>query len=245
MTFWFFKKSKKNEAKYRLTTDIHSHILPSLDDGAKSLGESIAMLKAMQELGYEKIVATPHIMADVYKNTPAKIKKSLALLQKEAKLRGLKIKIEAAAEYYLDDGFLEHLERGDILTFGENYLLFESSFSHKPYYLEDMIFEIQANGYTPVFAHPERYRYISNPAKEYATLKDIGVLFQMNLNSLAGAYGKESKHKAEYLVNNGLVDFVGSDAHGLRHIEGLKEVRRLDIYNSIFKKNRVLNNLKG
>lgn len=241
MTFWIFKKNKKNGVKYQLTTDIHSHILPSIDDGAKNLNESVVMLKAMQDLGYKKVIATPHIMADVYKNSPDKIRESLALLQKEAKLRGLKIKIEAAAEYYLDEGFLEHLESGDILTFGENYLLFETSFSQKPHFLEEMIFEMQANGYKPVFAHPERYRYIKNDGN-YIKLKESGVLFQINLNSLSGYYGREAKHKAEFLVNRGLVDFVGSDAHSIRHLENIKKIQSMDIYNSIFMKNKIMNN---
>ena len=240
MSFWIFGK-KEYKSRYNLYTDIHSHILPGIDDGSKSLSESLDMLKAMQEASYTKVITTPHIMADVYKNTPSIIKKKLTILKDAAAKNGINIQIDVAAEYYLDDGFIKHLQSGEILSFGKNYLLFETSYMDRPINLEEMIFEIQSNGYTPVLAHPERYRYINNLESEYARLKELGVLFQLNLNSLIGGYGKSAKKKADYLVKRGMVNFLGSDAHGLRHIEGVKKVKTSELFDTIFKNNNILN----
>ncbi len=241
MVFWNFGKKKKKVNEFRLLTDIHSHILPAIDDGSKSLEESIDMLRGMQDTGYSKVITTPHIMADVYRNTPKIVREKLYILREEARTRGLYIEIDTAAEYYLDDGFLEHLNSGDILSFGDNYLLFETSYMDRPINMEEMIFEIQSAGFKPVLAHPERYRYINNLEYDYSKLKDLGVLFQLNLNSLIGGYGKSAKQKAEFLVKQGWVSFLGSDAHGLKHIEGIKKVKKLSLFDTIFRNNNILN----
>ncbi len=241
MAFWIFGKKEKRVSEFTLSTDIHSHMLPAIDDGSKSLEESINMLRAMQDAGYSKVITTPHIMVDVYRNRPTIVREKLALLREEANIEGLNIEIEAGAEYYLDDGFLEHLNSGDILSFGDNYLLFETSYMDRPINMEEMIFEIQSAGFKPVLAHPERYRYINDLEKEYSKLKELGVLFQLNLNSLIGGYGKSAKQKAEFLVKQGWVSFLGSDAHGLRHIEGVKKVKSSDIFDTIFRNNNILN----
>ena len=244
MAFWIFGKKDKKEARvseFTLSTDIHSHILPAIDDGSKSLEESIAMLSAMEDVGYSKVITTPHIMVDVYRNTPKIVREKLALLREEASFNGLNIEIEAAAEYYLDDGFLGHLNSGDILSFGNGYLLFETSYMDRPINMEEMIFEIQSAGFKPVLAHPERYRYINDLEGEYSRLKELGVLFQLNLNSLIGGYGKSAKQKAEFLIKRGFINFLGSDAHGMKHIEGVKKTKKLDIFDMIFRNNTILN----
>ena len=244
MAFWIFGKKEKKEdrvSEFNLTTDLHSHMLPAIDDGSSSLEESINMLRAMQDAGYSKVITTPHIMVDVYRNTPKIVREKLELLREEADSNGLNIEIDAAAEYYLDDGFLEHLNSGDLLSFGDDYLLFETSYMDRPINMEDMIFEIQSAGFKPVLAHPERYRYINDMEVEYSKLKDLGVLFQLNLNSLIGGYGKSAKQKAEFLIKKGFVSFLGSDAHGLKHIEGVKKAKNLEIFDTIFRNNTILN----
>lgn len=241
MAFWIFGKKEKRVSEFTLSTDLHSHILPAIDDGSSSLEESIEMLRAMQEAGYNKLIVTPHVMVDVYRNTPKIVRQKLELLRDEASLQGLDIKIDAAAEYYLDDGFLEHLSSKDMLSFGDNYLLFETSYMDRPINMEEMIFEIQSAGFKPVLAHPERYRYINDLEKDYSKLKELGVLFQLNLNSLIGGYGKSAKQKAEFLVKKGMVSFLGSDAHGLKHIEGIKKVKNSEIFDTIFRNNTILN----
>ncbi len=237
--FNLFKSKKKQE--HFLQCDIHSHILPEIDDGSKSLEESLDMLQEMHSLGYKKLIATPHVMMDVYPNSREIILDKLAMLQEAANFFGLEITLQAAAEYYLDEQFMELIRKREILTFGKNYLLFESSYLDRPIFLEDAIFQMQAKGYIPVLAHPERYRYITDKS-EYKKLKDLGVLFQVNLNSFVGMYGKSAKEKARYLADNSMVSFLGSDLHSKKQTEYLKKVFASGVINDIFEKNRILNN---
>ncbi len=184
MLFSLFKKKAP-----QLKIDLHSHLIPGIDDGSQSMEESLNLLKGMEKLGYEKVITTPHIMADSYKNTPDIINRGLLMLRMEAKKANISLSIEAAAEYYLDDGFIQLLQKGNMLTISKDeYLLFETSYMAKPINLEEMIFDIGAAGYVPLLAHPERYRYIKEPEKEYGRLKELGVLFQVNLNSFSGHY---------------------------------------------------------
>jgi tyrosine-protein phosphatase YwqE len=241
MIFPFFAQKKEKIKTIRMEVDIHSHLIPNIDDGSKSMEESLELLRRMEALGYKKVITTPHIMLDTYKNTPKCIKEGLASLQEHAKSEGIQLEIEAAAEYYLDEGFYKHLEAGDVMSVQGKYLLFETSYTSKPLQLEEMIFEIGAAGYTPLMAHPERYRYVKDPAKEYGRLKELGVMFQINLNSFGGYYGKQAKELANWLNSEKMIDFLGSDVHHGNQIEMLETVFRTSTYNSIFRNNTILN----
>ena len=205
---------------------MHSHLLPGLDDGAETIEHSLELLQALRALGYRKLVMTPHIMGDFYKNTPEGIRAALQLLREAAAGAGLgDVELECAAEYYLDE-FLGHklADGTEMLTFGgdKRYLLFETSYMNEPLNLFDIIFELKAQGYTPVLAHPERYTYFYGRFAEIERLRrDYGVLLQVNLNSLAGYYSPAAKKVAEQLIDGGLVDFVGTDTHHLRHTDTL------------------------
>ncbi|WP_245546789.1 tyrosine-protein phosphatase [Pseudopedobacter saltans] len=201
---------------------MHSHILPGIDDGAKNIEESIVLIEKLKVLGYHKLIATPHVMGDYFRNTPEKIKKTLDLLREEVSKRNIKIDIEAAAEYYLDEFFEHNLQQNNVLTFS-NYLLFELSYINEPNNLEDIISEIREKGYFPVLAHPERYVYFHNSTDRYEEIKKFGCYFQLNTISLTGYYGKGIKKAAEKLVSLGLIDFLGSDAHHLKHLEALEK----------------------
>jgi tyrosine-protein phosphatase YwqE len=239
--FPFFKKKKEEERGPVLKVDLHSHLIPGIDDGSKSMEESLSLLKGMEALGYKKVVTTPHIMLDAYRNTPEIILKGLKTLRKSAKKEGIGIRIDAAAEYYLDDGFETLLEKGDILTIKGQYLLFETSYFAKPMQLEEMIFAISSSGYIPLMAHPERYRYIKDPLKEYGRFKELGVMFQVNLNSFSGHYGKDAKQKANFIRMRGMIDFLGSDVHHSKQVRTLSEVFVSDAYRDIFRHNTILN----
>jgi len=240
--FSFFKNKKPVKDAPSLKVDVHSHLIPGIDDGSRNMEESLSLLQGMKDLGYDKIITTPHIMKDSYCNTPVIIRNGLAELRVAAKEKGIDIVIEAAAEYYLDDGFLDHLERGDMMTLEGQYILFETSYFAKPLQLEEMIFEISAAGYIPVMAHPERYRYIKDPEREYGRFKELGVLLQVNLNSLGGHYGKSAKKLAEYLSRSGMISFLGSDVHGKKQIEFLSEMLKSEAYAEIYTNNTILNN---
>jgi len=239
--FSFFKKKKHFETAPCLKVDLHSHLIPGIDDGAQNMEESLALLHALQEIGYEKVITTPHIMLDAYRNNREIIMNGLNDLRAAAKEDGITLTIEAAAEYYLDDGFLDLLAEGNMLTFTEQHLLFETSYVAKPIQLEEMIFEIGSAGYTPVMAHPERYRYVKDPQKEYGRLKDLGVMFQVNLNSFGGHYGQSAYEKAQYLNQNGMIDLLGSDTHNLKHTSTLAKVIRSELYSEILSRNTIQN----
>ena len=236
----FFKGFTNHNRKIETitSTDLHSHILPGIDDGVQNIEESIEIIKLMKRIGYKKMIATPHIMYDAYGNTKTSILKSLENFTKLLKKHGVEMHIEAAAEYYLDEGFLKLLDKKEVLTVGESYLLFETSYVQKPSNLEKAIFMIEASGFIPLLAHPERYRYIKTPSY-YKHLKSLGVYFQVNLNSFCGAYGKHAQKMAKYLAREKMIDFIGSDIHGIKHAELLqrcckkKDVTKLLRYNTL------------
>jgi tyrosine-protein phosphatase YwqE len=166
----------------------------------------------------------------------------LAALREAAATAGIALQIEAAAEYYLDDGFIALLEKGsEMMTIREHYLLFETSYVSKPLQTEEMIFEITSSGYTPIMAHPERYRYIKDPLREYSRFKELGVLFQVNLNSFGGHYGRSAMVLAEFLSHHGMIDFLGSDLHHQRHLDTLEAIFLSDAYREIFSRNHIRN----
>jgi len=241
MIFSFFKKKEVKERGPLLKVDLHSHLIPGIDDGSQSMEESLSLLKGMEALGYEKVITTPHIMLDAYRNTPEIIRNGLDALREAAVKEGISIEIDAAAEYYLDDGFEDLLKKGDILTIKGEYLLFETSYFAKPIQLEEMIFAISSSGYIPLMAHPERYRYIKDALKEYERFKELGVLFQVNLNSFGGHYGKDAKSKANLLSTEGMIDFLGSDVHHAKQVDTLSQVFVSEAYRDIFTHNNILN----
>jgi len=205
-------------------TDIHSHLIPGIDDGVKTLDESIEMIRGMMDLGIKKIITTPHIMSDYYKNTPDIIRRGLDDVRKELQRQNIKIEIDAAAEYYIDEGFLPKLEKKEIIAIQDKYLLFEISYINPPDNLLSVIFEIQVAGYIPLLAHPERYPFWYNKFEEFQKIKEAGALLQMNTNSLTGYYGGGAKAIAEKMIDLNMIDFIGSDLHGQRHLDGLQKV---------------------
>jgi tyrosine-protein phosphatase YwqE len=237
----FGKKKEKQKEVPRLSVDIHSHVIPQIDDGSCSMDESLCMLKAMEALGYRKIITTPHIMADSYPNSAENILAGLAALREKAVEEGITLEIEAAAEYYLDEYFFDEMQNKEILAVDQTYVLFESSYFARPIQIEEMIFAIGEAGYKPMMAHPERCRYVKEPEKEFGRLKELGVFFQVNINSFGGHYGLQAKKLALFLSQAGMIDFLGSDIHHMKQIETLHSVFTLDSYRHIFRDNRILN----
>jgi tyrosine-protein phosphatase YwqE len=240
MIFSFFKKKKPQSVK-SLKVDLHSHLIPSIDDGAKDIDESISLIKSLKSLGYQKLITTPHIMSDSYKNDANIIKQGLNLIQERLIQENIDISIDIAAEYYIDDGFFDKLENSEILSINNKYLLFETSYISKPIQLEDTIFAISSAGYIPLMAHPERYRYIKDMKQEYARFKELGVMFQVNINSFGGFYGRDAQQKAIYLSKAGMIEFLGSDTHHIKQTQMLKNVLQTKEYKEIFKYNQILN----
>ncbi|WP_243900162.1 MULTISPECIES: tyrosine-protein phosphatase [Hymenobacter] len=209
-----------------LVVDMHSHLLPGIDDGAATVEHSVELLREMQELGYRKLIMTPHVMGDFFRNTPATIRAALTQLRTAASAAGItNIELECAAEYYLDEWFGRKLETNEeLLTFGgdRHYLLFETSYINEPFNLAETVFNLRAAGYQPVLAHPERYTYLYGRFEELERIRESGVLLQVNLNSLAGYYSSGAQRVAEKLIDAGLVDMLGTDTHNVKHTATLR-----------------------
>lgn len=216
-----------------LHVDLHSHIIPNIDDGAQSIEQSIELILNLKNLGFQKIITTPHVHPR-YPNTPEVIMNGFKTLQDEIAKRAIEMEIEVAAEYFVDEVFSEKLERGDeILSFGDKYVLVESSFVNKPIFFESVMFELIAKGYKPVLAHPERYQFLEGSIEWLEELKSIGVLLQVTIGSIGGYYGAEPEKLGTVLLKKNMVDFLGSDLHRMKHVSFLekglksKEVQRV------------------
>ena len=205
--------------------DIHNHILPGIDDGASNVDDSISLVKKMTKFGINGFIATPHIMNDYYPNTPETIGEALQKLQQTLKDEGLeKVQIKAAAEYMMDQSFLNLIENEELLTLYESYVLVEMSYLQAPINLNNILFQLQTKRYKPVLAHPERYAYFhSRTLEKYEEVKARGCLFQLNILSLTGHYGKNIQKTAFKLLEENLIDFIGTDTHQMRHLEKLSE----------------------
>lgn len=198
--------------------DIHSHLLPGIDDGAKHLDDSLRLIKALQGFGTKQFITTPHIIQYFYDNDFQSIKSNEALFNKNLEQNNISIPFRAAAEYMMDECFVKLFQSGELLTLKENYVLVEMSYLNPPIQLYSIIFELQVAGYIPVLAHPERYTFYHNNLNEYKKLINAGCLFQLNLLSVVGYYGAGIASIADYLLKNGLYNFVGSDVHHNNHI---------------------------
>ena len=241
MLKWF---SKKEEEFYPLDfsilkTDIHSHFIPGIDDGAPDMETSILLIKKMQELGYSKVITSPHVMSDFYQNSSETILKGLADVRAELKAQNINMEIDAAAEYYIDFEFEQKIGKEKFLTFGDNYILVELSFMEAPRNLFDIIFKLQLEGYKVVLAHPERYNYYS--LKDYEEFTSRGVLLQINLLSLIGYYSPQIKKKTEALINAGMVSLVGSDCHNMNHAELYEKCQTQKAWHNLVNSGKLLN----
>ncbi len=218
-----FKKKKEIKDFSFLQTDIHSHMIFGLDDGAQTVEDSLELIKNMHSLGFSTIITSPHVHSDFYPNTTGGIltqyKKVLAAIEAEK----IDIQFKTAAEYMINDWFMELLkEEEELLTIHDKHVLVEMSYLAESPYLNDAIFQLQAKGYTPILAHPERYNFYHHDYKQYQELKDRGCLLQLNTIALSGYYGSHVKKIATQLLDDGLYDYCGSDMHHMRHFKALE-----------------------
>ena len=205
-------------------TDFHNHILPGIDDGAQNVEESIQLIEGFRGIGIEKIVATPHIIGEYYPNNPETIRSALNKLR--SSLNEDNIEIKVAAEYMMDQHFVEIMEEEEVLTITGKNVLVEMSYFQPPLNLNAILFQLQNNSFLPVLAHPERYAYLhSKSLKKYEELKSRGCQFQINMLSLSGHYGIGIQKTAFQLLENGMIDFISSDAHRIEHLEKIGNLK--------------------
>jgi protein-tyrosine phosphatase len=224
--FSFFKKTRNLVPNLSfISADMHSHLLPGLDDGLKTLDETIVFINELYKLGYRKLICTPHVIFDIYPNNPETILSKLDLVHSELKKTNIDITVEAAAEYMVDLEMEKYILSGQpLLTFGNNLILIEMSYVGASPNIEQVIFQLRLKGLQPVLAHPERYIFYHYDFENYHRFIDLGCLLQVNLLSLSGYYGKPVKTIAEKLLKDKIIDLLGTDMHHERHLAALKEL---------------------
>jgi protein-tyrosine phosphatase len=240
--FSIFKKKNEERADFSaLYCDMHSHLIPGIDDGSPDLETSLNLIQGLINLGYKKIVTTPHIMWDMYKNTSQIIENGWGIVKEELDRKKITVEFYAAAEYFMDDHFAKLLDDdAPLLTIKDNLVLVEFSFVKAPIDFKQMLFNMQIKGYQPVIAHPERYLYFGANKEWYEEMKDTGCLFQLNLLSLSGFYGKGPIELAQYLIKQKFVNLLGTDLHNARHIQALG-FSPLDIIKKLLDSGMILN----
>ena len=238
-----FKKKKLSEPVdlRGLKTDMHSHLVPGIDDGAPDMETAITLIKQFAALGYKKLITTPHISSDIYKNNPQIIQEGLFDVRRTLEQENINIKIEAAAEYLIDEGFAKLLEEGDLQTFGDKFILVELPYFNAPPNLFDMTFELQIKGYKIILAHPERYLYWYGELHRFQELKDRGIYFQLNMLSLSGHYSGEVRKMAEKLIDSDMIDFLGSDMHNTYYMNLFIKTLREPYLKKIVDSGKLLN----
>jgi protein-tyrosine phosphatase len=224
-----------------VAADMHSHLIPGIDDGAKDMEDAIHLIENLVAFGYKHIITTPHIYKELYPNTAAIIIEGREKVRQELQRRNIQVQFDAAAEYFLDEHFMELLEKKELLTWGNNHVLYELSFDSEPYYFKTATFQLQLAGYQPVLAHPERYLYWHERFSNYENVVDKDVMLQLNINSLSGQYGPMVKKMSERLIDAGLISFLGTDTHHQGHVNLWNTVKR----NSHLKKLIDSGNLKN
>ena len=243
--FGLFSKKKNEEFAIdfsAIKTDMHSHLLPGIDDGSPDIKTSVELVKGLKNLGYSKIITTPHILWDMYKNTPEIINEKLEVLRGTLKENNIDIEISAAAEYFLDEhtaGLVQ--KKQPLLTLKDKMVLVEFSVMHMSINMKETIFDLMMAGYQPVLAHPERYTYLSQNRAIFDDLRANGCLFQLNLLSMAGGYGKTVLDLAKYFLQNEFYTLVGTDMHHSGHLERLKTIKAPPELNNLLNSPNLLN----
>ena len=242
MLKWFSEKKEEELDALDfsvLKTDLHSHFIPGIDDGSPDMETSINLIKEMQKLGFSKVITTPHVMSDFYKNSSEIILQGLQAIHTELEKQNINMEIAAAAEYYIDYDFEQKIGKQKLLTFGDNYLLVELSFVEPPKNLFDVIFKLQLEGYKVILAHPERYHYFQ--MKHYEELISRGVLLQINWLSLIDYYSSQIKEKAIDLITKNMVSFIGTDCHNMTHAELYKKCQKTKVWHDLYNSGQLLN----
>jgi protein-tyrosine phosphatase len=247
--FGLFKKRESSAAsgtqqnnKQLLVADMHSHLLPGIDDGSPDVETSMLLIDGLYKHGFRKLICTPHIYRELYFNTPETIEAAYQLLLPEVKKKYPDVQLSYAAEYFLDDYFDSLIEqKSKLLTIKDNNVLVEISFMAPPMDLKQKLFAMQMEGYMPILAHPERYGFMLSQRQMYDDLLDAGCTFQLNLLSISGYYGKPSEELANYLLSKKAVRYLGTDMHHVKHLEALSHPKIYRMVNDLRNSGLLLN----
>ncbi|WP_293784017.1 CpsB/CapC family capsule biosynthesis tyrosine phosphatase [uncultured Pedobacter sp.] len=218
--FNFFSKKNKITDISWLGVDIHSHILPGIDDGSPDLSTSLHFVKSLQELGFDQLIATPHIYQELYPNTKEIIFSAKDSLQQEMDKANVSLKLSAGAEYMVDQDFNLNEQ---LCPLDSKHLLIEMSYLNETPGISQTIFDVEIKGYKPILAHPERYTFYFKDKSKLKRFKEKGCLLQLNLLSIMGYYGKDVKQLAEVLLKEKMYDLAGTDLHHNKHLSTLTD----------------------
>ncbi|MDO4511600.1 MAG: hypothetical protein Q4B68_07285 [Bacteroidales bacterium] len=223
--FNFFRK-KKEDVKLFYNTDVHCHILPGVDHGARTIQDGIDLLKANMEMGINRVVLTSHVTSETFENTPETLSAAFDTFKDAVAEAGLDVELHLSAEYRIDDYWQREYAAGHVLPMPGNHVLLENSFAQELIGSDVMMFDLACKGYHPILAHPERYPYWAQNRDRYKAMHNSNVKFQVNILSLTGYFGSLASETAHWLVKNDMVDFLGSDMHHMKHAEIIKDYLR-------------------
>lgn len=218
--FNFFSKKNKITDISWLGIDMHSHILPGIDDGSPDVATSLRFVQALEALGFSQLIATPHIFKELYPNTKLTIDQARFALQLAMDQANVALKLDSGAEYMIDQDFDLEVEMCPIQ---EKFLLIEMSYLNESPNISQRVFDVEIKGYRPILAHPERYTFYFKDKTRLNRFREKGCLLQLNLLSIVGYYGKEVKQFAEYLLKENMYDLAGTDLHHDKHLNTLTE----------------------
>lgn len=243
MAFHLFRKRDTARPIFApLGIDMHCHLIPSVDDGSRCIEESIECLQTLKEVGYKKVFVTPHFQHPRFPNDEDDIIRRYEHLCNAAAEAGVEIELGGiAGEYRIDSGFKPRMENPRFLKVAGKYLLVEFSLHHQMPGCDEMIFELQMNGYEVILAHPERYPYLNIDGTRIEQLLNQGVLFQVNILSFGGFYGEEAQRRAFAMVDRGWISFLGTDTHNALYCQALREVSNSRKVEKLIEKHKFLN----
>lgn len=233
--FNFFRK-KKEDVKLFYHTDVHCHILPGVDHGAKNIQNGIELLKADMDMGIDRVILTSHVTSETFENTPETLQTAFETFKEAVKEAGLDVEMHLSAEYRMDDYWQKEYAAGHIVPMPGNYILLENSFVQELIGSDQMMFDLMCKGYKPILAHPERYPYWAHNRERYEKMHNTNLKFQINILSFTGYFGSSARDTANWLVKNGMVDMLGSDMHNLEHAEIIKDFLRSKEWRKISEK---------
>ncbi len=210
-------KRNKEQVKLFYNTDVHSHILPGVDHGSQSVEQSLEMLRAEMDMGINRVILTSHVTAITFENTRETLMDAYQKLLQAVSDEGLDIELHLSAEYRMDEYFDKEYKADHLIPMPGNHILLENSFQQELLNLDELLFDMQVKGYRTILAHPERYNYYSRRHKRYEQLHNAGARFQVNILSFTGYFGEEARDSALWFAENGMIDYLGSDMHNVKH----------------------------
>lgn len=239
--FNFFKKKANNKLFY--STEVHCHIMPGVDHGATDVQNGLELMRAEMDMGITNLIFTPHVTKSTFENTPDTILPAFDTFKKAITENGINAKVSVSAEYRLDELSLEQIKSNQYIAMPKEHILLENAYQQERIDLDQILFDIQIKNLTPIMAHPERFPYYGQTKERFTQLHNAGALFQVNLMSFTGYFGRTAKHSAEWLLEHDLIDFLGSDVHNMEHIEVIREFIKSKNYKKIESKlkGRLLN----